>query len=104
MTLKLLPTFAMAGLSLAAVLAASPQGAFAANPERAARAAAELKKRFAAADTNGDGRLTPEEAKDKMPLVYSHFEEIDTAHTGSVSLADIAAYARSQQANRKEAP
>jgi Ca2+-binding EF-hand superfamily protein len=102
--LKHLPALAAASLCLATLLAASPQAALAANPERAARAAAELKKRFAAADTNGDGRLTREEAKDKMPMVYSHFDEIDTAHTGSVSLADIVAYARTQQASRKEAP
>ena len=33
-----------------------------------------------------------------MPMVYKHFDEIDKAHTGSVSLADIAAFAKDRRA------
>lgn len=72
--------------------------------DRAARAqqmAGEMQKRFAAADTNGDGKLTKDEAKGKMPFVYKHFDEIDTAHSGAVTLADIAAFAKAKQAARK---
>jgi Ca2+-binding EF-hand superfamily protein len=71
---------------------------------RAQRMQAELQQRFTAADANGDGRLTKDEAKDKMPFVYRHFDEIDTAHSGAVTLADIAAFARTQRAARKTAP
>ncbi|MEP7102855.1 MAG: EF-hand domain-containing protein [Burkholderiales bacterium] len=72
--------------------------------ERAQKMQAELQKRFAAADANGDGRLTKEEAKGGMPMVYKHFDEIDSAHSGSITLADIAAFARSQRGARKAAP
>jgi Mg-chelatase subunit ChlI len=69
--------------------------------ERAQQMAADLQKRFAAADANGDGRLTKDEAKGKMPFVYKHFDEIDTAHSGSIAIADIAAFARTKQAGRR---
>lgn len=54
---------------------------------------AELHKRFAAADTNADGRLSRDEAKGGMPRVYSNFDAIDAEKTGSVSLEQIAAFA-----------
>lgn len=63
--------------------------------------AGELQKRFAAADKNGDGRLTKEEAQAGMPMVYKHFDEIDKAHAGSVSLADIAAFAKDRRAAKQ---
>ena len=50
-----------------------------------------MQKRFAAADKNGDGRLTKEEAEVGMPYVYKHFDEIDKAKQGSITLAEIAA-------------
>lgn len=87
------------GSAAAMAQAAIPE----AGGERAQKMAAELQKRFTAADTNGDGRLTNEEAKGKMPLVYKHFDEIDAAHAGAVSMADIAAFARTQRAARKSA-
>jgi Mg-chelatase subunit ChlI len=69
--------------------------------ERARQMVADMQKRFAAADANGDGRLTKDEAKGKMPFVYEHFDEIDTAHSGSIAIADIAAFARTKQAERR---
>jgi len=72
----------------------------AADPGRAAQMNAELQKRFAAADANGDGQLTRDEAKGKMPMVYKRFDDIDTAHKGTVTLADIQAYAIAQRAAR----
>ncbi|MBS0318964.1 MAG: EF-hand domain-containing protein [Proteobacteria bacterium] len=68
--------------------------------DRAAKAAAALKERFAAADANGDGKLTKAEAEGHMPFVYKHFDEIDTAHAGTVTMADIARYAAAQRAKR----
>jgi hypothetical protein len=65
--------------------------------------AAKMQERFAAADTNHDGRLTREEAQAGMPFVYKHFDEIDKQKTGSVTMADIAAYASARHA-AKQAP
>jgi opacity protein-like surface antigen len=87
-------------LACALSLAAAAAPAQAADAGRARKAMGELQKRFAAADANGDGRLTKDEAKGHMPLVYQRFDEIDTAHAGSVTLAEIAAFARSQRAAR----
>ena len=94
-------------LALALSLPAGAAFAQAANGDRAERAqqmAAEMQKRFAAADANADGKLTKDEAKGKMPFVYKHFDEIDSTHAGAVTLADIAAFARTKQAARKPAP
>ena len=63
--------------------------------------AAELKKRFGAADANHDGLLSREEAKNGMPFVYRNFDAIDTAKTGQVSMAEIAAFFRAKGAQRK---
>lgn len=60
----------------------------------------ELRKRFGAADTNVDGRLTREEAKGKMPGVYRNFDAIDSAHTGAVTMEQIEAYAASRRGRR----
>src|SRR5260221_13732715 len=88
---------------LAGLLALGAASAMAQAPdaERAQKMQAELQKRFAAADANGDGKLTKDEAKGKMPMVYKHFDEIDTAHSGAVTMADIAAFAMAQRGARK---
>lgn len=61
---------------------------------------AELKKRFAAADTNSDGRISRDEAKAGMPKVYRSFDAIDTGKTGFVSLEQIQVFAEKQSASR----
>jgi len=89
---------------IAALAVALPAGAAfaqAADPGRAAQMNAELQKRFAAADANADGQLTRDEAKGKMPMVYKRFDDIDTAHKGYVTLADIQAYAIAQRGARQ---
>lgn len=91
-------------LALALLLPAGAALAQADKTGRAQQMAAEMQKRFAAADANADGKLTKDEAKGKMPFVHKHFDEIDGAHSGAVTLADIAAFARSRQAARKQAP
>ncbi len=72
-------------------------------PPAADHRGARLAERFKAADANGDGKLTKDEAKAKMPMVYKHFDEIDVNHTGAVSMADIAAFAQAHRAARKPA-
>jgi hypothetical protein len=89
--------------TLVAGLPASAALAQAADPGRAAQANAELQKRFAAADANADGQLTRDEAKGKMPMVYKRFDDIDTAHKGVVTLADIQVYVIAQRGARQGA-
>jgi hypothetical protein len=90
-----------AATGVALVLAASMSTGLAfAQDAKAGRGdmAEKLKQRFAAADKNGDGKLSREEAKAGMPFVYKHYDEIDKAHTGAITMADIAAYAKQMHA------
>lgn len=68
--------------------------------QRAERMQTELRKRFGAADTNVDGQLTRDEAS-KMPWVSKNFDAIDTTRKGSVTLAEIEAYAMTQRGARQ---
>jgi hypothetical protein len=48
-----------------------------------------LEQRFAAANTNHDGKLTLAEAQAGMPRVAQHFADIDTSHQGYITLDQI---------------
>ena len=50
---------------------------------------ATLKARFAAADKNGDGKLTREECQAGMPRIYRGFDKIDADSKGYVTLEQI---------------
>ena len=50
---------------------------------------ATLKSRFAAADKNGDGRLTREECEAGMPRIYRGFDRIDADKRGYITLDQI---------------
>jgi hypothetical protein len=56
-----------------------------------------LEQRFAAANTTHDGRLTREQAAAGMPKIAKHFDAIDTAHKGYVTLDEIRAYRRAMR-------
>jgi hypothetical protein len=56
----------------------------------------QLEKRFAAANTTRDGKLTREQAAAGMPMVASHFDAIDTQHAGYVTLSRIEDFVRQQ--------
>ena len=86
--------------ALVGALLASQALAQAPDPAGQERLRTELRKRFGAADTNVDGRLTREEAKGKMPGVYRNFDAIDSAHTGAVTMEQIEAYAASRRGRR----
>ncbi|HEY2558833.1 MAG TPA: EF-hand domain-containing protein [Caldimonas sp.] len=88
---------ALALAALAAVATAQDAGAGAGHAGRAAK----MQERFAAADTNHDGRLSREEAQAGMPFVFKHFDEIDKQKTGSITMADIAAFAGERRAAKK---
>ena len=89
-------------LLLATLPVAVALGQQAADPDKAAQMQAAFQKRFAAADANGDGKLTKQEADGHMPFVYKHFDEIDTAHKGFVTKDQIAAYIAKMRAARAQ--
>jgi hypothetical protein len=57
---------------------------------------ADLQKRFTAADSNADGKLSRDEAKAGMSRVYRNFDAIDTVKAGTLTLEQIAAFADKQ--------
>jgi Ca2+-binding EF-hand superfamily protein len=91
----------MTRLGVAVTLAAGAAGTMAQAADGERGRGMELQKRFAAADVNGEGKLTRDEAKKGMPFVYKHFDEIDTAKKGTITMPDIAAFARAQREARK---
>jgi hypothetical protein len=86
--------FALATLAAAATAQDAGAG-------HAGRMAGRLQERFAAADTNHDGHLSREEAQSGMPFVYKHFDEIDKQKSGTITMADIAAFASERRAAKK---
>jgi len=68
------------------------QSIMAAGDDRRAQIQARLEERFAQADVNADGKLSKDEAKEKMPRVYASFDKIDTEHSGYVTLKQIEQY------------
>lgn len=50
---------------------------------------ATLKTRFAAADKNGDGKLTRDECQAGMPRIYRGFDKIDADGKGYITLEQI---------------
>ncbi len=59
--------------------------------------AQKLEARFSAADKDHDGKLSKAEAKAGMPRVAQYFEQIDTEHTGFITLAQIGAFMAKQK-------
>ncbi|MCM0036644.1 MAG: EF-hand domain-containing protein [Burkholderiaceae bacterium] len=51
----------------------------------------EAQERFTAADKNGDGKLTLEEAKAGMPRIAANFKRIDVNNDGFVTMEEIKA-------------
>jgi len=51
--------------------------------------AAEVEARFKAADANGDGKLTREEAKGSMPRLAMAWEKIDVDNKGYITLDQL---------------
>jgi Ca2+-binding EF-hand superfamily protein len=66
-----------------------------ADPKRDAQAA-QIEERFKAADKNGDGKLTLEEAKAGMPRVAANFDRVDTDKRGYITLEQIKKMAASR--------
>lgn len=88
----------LAGAALSA--SAQPNAAAAGHVEEALTV---MHQRFESADSNRDGRISREDARQRMPFVYRNFDAIDTNHTGYVTMAQIEAYAARQAMNRRGA-
>lgn len=81
------PGFYRSLLACSAALALSnATTAFAQSPD-----GKQLEQRFAAADKDGDGKLTLEEATAGMPHVAKNFNRIDKDKKGHVTLEDLKA-------------
>lgn len=59
-----------------------------------------LAQRFAEANVTHDGRLTREQAAERMPMVARNFEAIDVDHKGYVTLPEIRAFAAERRAGQ----
>jgi Ca2+-binding EF-hand superfamily protein len=59
------------------------------SPEEMAQMEKVMREQFVAADRNGDGKLTREEAKGKMPRVYDNFARIDVEKKGYITLREL---------------
>ncbi len=93
-------TLGFAAVLLFAACFTSNVAAQSANSARQEKLRTDLQKRFTAADTNSDGRLSRTEAKSGMPRVYRSFDAIDAEKIGSISLEQIAAYAEKHGGSR----
>ena len=51
-----------------------------------------LRKLFARADKNGDGKVTKDEAKGPLPITHASFEQIDTDKRGWISFDQFMAF------------
>ena len=57
--------------------------------------------KFKAADKDGDGALTKDEAQAGLPHLAKHFDQIDANHDGKVTEDEIRAYMKSRHDARK---
>ncbi|MGX4641491.1 EF-hand domain-containing protein [Massilia sp. SYSU DXS3249] len=65
-----------------------------------AKALAKLETQFRAADVDGNGILSREEAKG-FGFVATHFDAIDTKRRGAVSFDDLRAFLAREKADRR---
>ena len=65
-----------------------------------AQALAKLKAQFKAADRDGNGSLSAEEAK-HFGFVASHFDDIDEKRRGAISFDDLRADLEREKADRR---
>ncbi len=63
---------------------------------------ARIEQRFKAADKDGDGKLTREEAEAGMPRVAKNFDKLDKDHKGYVTLDEIKAAVAAMGAHKQD--
>jgi Ca2+-binding EF-hand superfamily protein len=60
-----------------------------------------MMERIKAADTNGDGLISRDEAK-ALPMLSKHFDEIDTNHDGQLSPDELKAFHEKMRAQHEQ--
>jgi Ca2+-binding EF-hand superfamily protein len=83
---------ALTATLLASFALASQAGEGAASPDRKARheeMKAQMLERLKAADTNGDGMISREEANVALPQLARHFDRIDSDKNGLISIQEF---------------
>jgi len=83
-------TFSFILATLIVAISGTLYASFAQQPDPATRMA-QIEQRFKAANKNGDGKLTLEEAKAGMPRVAKNFATIDKDKKGYVTLDEVKA-------------
>jgi Ca2+-binding EF-hand superfamily protein len=78
---------AVAGIALGAFAQTPPSSV---EQPAAAQDKALVESAFSKADSNGDGKLTPEEAS-KLPAIAARFDLLDKDKDGTLSLEEFAA-------------
>src|SRR5216684_468263 len=74
--------------------------AIALTPEQEQRLRRETEAEFKAADTNGDGYLSPEEVRGRFPVIAREFQRIDANRDGKISLEEFRNLRRQQLEKR----
>ena len=95
MSPRIAATFAFAFASSTLALSACAGG-----DARNQKIAEKARERFAAADTDHDGRLSQDEANQGMPRLAAHFAEIDADHDGQLTTDEILAYLQQRRGSR----
>lgn len=92
-------------IGLAAILLASPL-AFAQAPAGTAGSATKgerahkMHEHLKAADKNGDGMISREEANASLPRLAKHFDQIDTNQDGQITREEMKAFREKRKAER----
>ena len=62
--------------------------------------AQKMHERLKAADKNGDGKISREEAAASLPKLAKHFDEIDTNKDGQISREEMKTWHEKRQAQK----
>jgi len=93
--MKYVLSLTAAALASAAIIAvAAPEGA-------GGHRHGAMMERLKAADTNGDGMISRDEAKG-LPMIARHFEQIDANRDGQVTMDELRAFHEQQRAQREQ--
>lgn len=89
--------------TLAATLASAQAPAEPARTDKGEKRAAHMQERLKAADKNGDGKISREEAAASLPKLAKQFDKIDANKDGFITREEIKAW-HDQHAARKADP